>query len=152
MTRPETVHLTLAFLGEVPLALLPEIKKAAGSVAVPAFQIALDRLEFWMRQRLLVARCDCPPQLFDLVEQLRRSLAATGLLSARADYPFKPHVTLLRKMPFIEVTASEGEMPPKALPKIEPQVWNCDRFVLARSHLSPAGSGYEPVVEFPLGG
>lgn len=156
VTRPETVHLTLAFLGEVPLASLPEIKRAAALVAVPAFDITLNRLEFWTRQRLQVARCDCPPQLADLVDQLRRSLAATGLLPARADYPFKPHVTLVRKMPLAGEAsgeaAGESEKPPMALPKIDPPVWNCDRFVLARSRLSPAGSGYELVAAFPLGG
>lgn len=158
VTRAETVHLTLAFLGEVPLASLQAIEEAARSVRVPPFCIALNRLESWPRQRLLVARCDCPPALAELVRQLREALATKALLPAHADLPFKPHVTLVRKLPpavaggqpAAPMSGDGGHWPAPA--EIRPQVWDCERFVLARSRLSPSGSDYAIVAEFPLAG
>ena len=52
-TRRETIHLTLAFLGDVGEAQLPEVLETARAVAAAPFELKLDRLGFWRHNRLI---------------------------------------------------------------------------------------------------
>jgi len=140
-TRPETIHLTLAFLGAVPVSRLAELAGVARAVAAPPFVLELDRLAFWPHQKLLWAGCRAtPPALAQLVGGLHGALAAAGF--AVAAYPdFVPHVSLLRRIP-------HGV--PDALPVLAKADWACDSFVLAASHRSAAGADYRVLAEFPM--
>lgn len=164
LTRPETVHLTLAFLGEVEFSLLADIEAAACSLKVPPFRLEFDRLEPWSRQRLIVARCDCPQPLGDLVDSLRAALAARGLAVAHPEYAFKPHVTLIRGMQPVNRMVPGGMANEEALPDASHpagaglvtlanhQIWDCSRFVLVRSLRLVSGSAYQTIADFPLAG
>lgn len=145
-TRRETIHLTLAFIGDVPEAQLPLLASIAGQVQAPSFDLTLDRLGFWQHNHLLWAGCnESPPALLPLVEDLTAALRQGGIALANGKHGFTPHVTLLRKVPAHAVNADD-----RPLPQIEALHWRCDNFVLVRSRQSLTGSSYEPLARFPL--
>ncbi|CDM22825.1 2'-5' RNA ligase [Castellaniella defragrans 65Phen] len=135
--RPETLHLTLAFLGTVPLdriadltALLEEARPIGGT-------LRLDRYGRFHGPKIVWAGPSAtPPWLDALHGWLWRALARRGF--ARPDEPFRPHVSLLRR-------AEPGEL--DTLPAPAPLDWTPRRCVLAASAPSPAGSFYEILAE-----
>ncbi|MGC2520161.1 MAG: RNA 2',3'-cyclic phosphodiesterase [Burkholderiales bacterium] len=129
--RPENVHITLAFLGNVDDARVAEVERAADAVAPRAFSLILDQPGYWKRNRIAWAGASVvPPELEALVADLRAALA-----NARVAFDpkaFVSHVTLLRD-------ASE----PRAMPALPPIEWKPDSFALVRSEALPRGSRYE---------
>ena len=143
----ETLHLTLAFVGEVGRYCLPALLAAAGEVAqaTAGGSIVLDRLHYHPAGKMLWATSEhCSPPLGALADGLRRSLLARGYtLEPR---PFVAHVTLLRRL-LLRPLASDLD----AL-KNAPIHWRYRDFVLLRSRPSPCGSVYEPLGSWSLGG
>lgn len=94
----ETLHVTLAFLGQVPVERLPELEAIAAAMRADAFDLHLDRLGYWSHNHVLWAGCLEPPTpLMALAEGLQTRLREAGF--ALEDRTFAPHVTLLRKAP-----------------------------------------------------
>ncbi|OHC60376.1 MAG: 2'-5' RNA ligase [Rhodocyclales bacterium GWA2_65_19] len=145
-TRRDTIHLTLAFLGNVPEARLPELSKAVASLRAAPFAINVNHLGFWAHNHLLWAGCKAPSAPLDVLSsQLRRALARAGFRVGGEGRDFVPHVTLVRRVP--EATAPSDSNP---LPSIAPLIWRSERFVLVRSMLSALGSSYRIIDEFQL--
>ena len=139
-TRFETIHLTLAFLGDVAVEHLPELQRVAGEIDARAFELTLDRFGIWQHNRLFWAGCVSPPALLDLAGALSKRLLAAGFAVADGKRPFAPHVTLVRKLARFDV----------ALPATNALAFYCGSFVLVQSRLSSKGSGYEVLASFPL--
>lgn len=138
--RRDTLHLTLAFIGDVPEARLPGLVDALGAVAGEAFLLHLDQLGYWRHNRIVWAGCTERPAALDrLVADLRGSLAALGLPADAT--PFVPHVSLLRKAS--QATAS---------PALGPIEWPVAGFVLMESCRSEAGAHYRRLAGWRLGG
>jgi len=150
-TRQDTIHLTLAFLGDIPEAQLPTLCDVARRVVFRPFELSLDQVGFWPRQRLLWAGCHASlPTLGDLVADLREALVEAGFSAQDHERTFIPHVTLVRKIP----ARSAGDIAHR-LPPIAPLRWPCREFVLVRSQLAVTGSRYQAIAGFPalaLGG
>ena len=145
-TRCNTIHLTLAFLGEVPESRLAELCALADSVQGPSFTMVLDRLGYWRHNRLLWAGSQAPvAPLGELVSCLRNVLANAGFKVDAERQGFVPHVTLVRKVP-----ANAGLLENHQFPSFESLAWRADRFVLVRSRLSSSGSEYLILREFSL--
>ena len=129
-TRPEAVHLTLAFLGDTDAARLEALLAAAASVPLRPFILTLDQAGFWTHNKIAwVGATRSPPELDDLVTALRRTLAENA-------FPFDPkpfvaHITLVRK-----------GRPGFQLPAFAPLQWPVREFVLVRSVPTAAGSDY----------
>ncbi|HNH34889.1 MAG TPA: RNA 2',3'-cyclic phosphodiesterase [Rhodocyclaceae bacterium] len=141
MTR-ETIHLTLAFVGEVDDDRLADLLRAAGvAAAAPGlrgFDLVLDRLGWWRHNRILWAGCGQPdPALPALAGALARALGDAGFPVERR--PFAAHLTLLRNSRCAAVPA----MP-------EGVRWPVREFVLVRSRLSEKGAHYEILDRWPL--
>lgn len=140
--RPETLHLTLAFLGDVPEARLASLVAAPPPAFVPAFPLCLDRVGVWPHNGIGWAAPSAPPP--PLLE-LHRSLA--GWLQERGfepeAQPFRPHVTLVRH----GTGSREGAA-------IAPVAWIARSFVLVRSFRGPTGAAYRTLsrVDLPAGG
>jgi 2'-5' RNA ligase len=141
-TRRETIHLTLAFLGDVAVERLPKLQRVAGEVHAAAFELTLDRFGVWQHNRLFWGGCATPPALLELTGTLSKRLLAADFSVADGKRPFTPHVTLVRKLVRFDV----------ALRVAEALSWPCREFVLVRSRLSAAGSDYEVLARFPLAG
>jgi len=145
-TRQETIHLTLAFLGEVAEERLPQLLRCAAELRLPSFALAIDTLACWERQHLLWAGCSrISEPLLLLVEALRAALAKAGFAADAGRSGFTPHLSLVRRLP--ETGMPSGE---QLQPLISPQHWSCQRFVLVRSRLSSVGPDYQTIAEFPL--
>lgn len=135
--RADTLHLTLAFLGNTPTeardALLPHID----TIRAGAFELALDRPGAWPHNRIGWLGCSEPPAaLTDLAEQLRGALRESR--TAFDARPFVPHVTLLRNTPG------------GAAPACTPVRWRVDSFVLVASRTEADGARYEVIQRWPL--
>ena len=142
-TRQETIHLTLAFLGEVPEDQLSRVIQSAMRVRAKPFELDIDRLGFWHQNHLLWAGSTSPcARLNTLANDLQNALTETGFAMDSWKRGFNPHISLTRKIP----EASS----PLELPAIEPIRWLCSSFALVRSRLTDAGSLYETVSDFPL--
>ncbi len=128
--RPETLHQTLAFLGDCPSGRLAELEAAAGRASPRRFELVLDRPGLWNHNRIAWAGASAvPPELAALVAELRAALADARFAFDRK--PFVPHLTLVRKA-----------RPGRALPEPAPIRWPIDGFVLVRSVPRPEGSEY----------
>jgi 2'-5' RNA ligase len=140
--RRETIHLTLAFLGEVADERLPVVVAAARRVKAEPFELLVDRLGIWRRQRLIWAGCPAAPSLRTLALDLRERLRAVDVVCDELPR-FLPHLTLVRK------AGDAGS--PVELPAIRPLPWPCRSFSLVRSRLTQAGPDYFIVAEFFCG-
>ena len=140
MMRRETLHLTLAFLGNVAVDQIEVLCATAAGVRAEAFLLTLDHFGSRRRQGLVWATCAAaPPPLLALVQALRRGLSAVGFpLETGA---FVPHVTLLRKAVNSELIA---------LPPLPPLTWPVADFVLVQSQLGNAGASYRIIARWPL--
>jgi 2'-5' RNA ligase len=134
----EKIHLTLVFLGEVAR----EREEAIASVARAAaasepFALMLDRVGSFRRARVGWAGASVePPALHHLQLRLEAGLRAAGF--ALEERPFRPHVTLARKI-----------AQPLPMAAIEPIELACDAFALV---VSETGTGrYTPVESWRLG-
>jgi 2'-5' RNA ligase len=130
-TRPENLHVTLAFLGGVEEARVAEVERAAGEVAPKTVSLVLDQPGYWKQNRIAWAGASVvPPELEALVSELRGALAKSRIrFDAKS---FVSHVTLLRD-------ARE----PKGIPALDPILWKVDGFALVQSVTLPRGSRYE---------
>jgi 2'-5' RNA ligase len=134
---PETLHITLAFLGAVPAQRLPLLCDIAQAIQAEPFELTLDQAGCWGHNRVgwLGAQC-VPTALADLAGRLAGALSGAGFaLDARA---FTPHVTLLRRA---QCTAP---------PAIVPIVWPVTAFALVASVTEANGARYRILAEWPL--
>ena len=130
-TRPENLHVTLAFLGGVEDARVAEIERAADTAGLRACTLILDRAGYWKHNRIAWAGASLvPPELAALVSELRGALAKSRI--AFDAKPFASHVTLLR-----------GAREPRAMPALAPVEWRLAGFALVQSVTLPRGSRYE---------
>jgi 2'-5' RNA ligase len=136
--RPEHYHLTLAFLGPVPLAQIEPLQQLAAALPFAPFELALPRLEFWPRPQVLcLASTETPPALAQLVTAINGVAAQLGLPVERR--PFRPHLTLARKV----------HCAPPATP-VPPLAWPVREYCLVESRLSKAGPNYRVLRRFGL--
>jgi 2'-5' RNA ligase len=138
LTRMETVHLTLVFLGEVGSERIGDLLELAGEVSVPAFSIGFIRFGWWPHNRIVwAAPGDTPVELIRLVDVLRGKLLGAGF---RFDTkPFVPHITLLRK-----ADCKKNSLPAGTIE------WRAEDFVLIRSVPGESGSAYEVLGRWQL--
>ena len=127
--RADTLHLTLAFLGNTSAtardALLPHID----AIHAEAFDLRLDRVGHWPQNRVGWLGCSEPPvQLTELAKRLRVVLRASCVSFDAGT--FVPHVTLLRNSPG------------GAAPAFDPIEWHAGDFALIASVPGEQGPHY----------
>ncbi|MBU1692245.1 MAG: RNA 2',3'-cyclic phosphodiesterase [Gammaproteobacteria bacterium] len=138
LTRMETIHLTLVFLGEVGPELIGDLLELAGEIRVPAFSACFTRIGWWPRNRIVwAAPGETPVELMQLVDALRDKLLGAGFYFD--PQPFVPHITLLRK--------ADCRKSPLPVEEIE---WRAEDFILVRSVPGERGSSYEMVGRWKL--
>lgn len=138
-TRRETIHITLVFLGDVPIERIDALRALAGRVAAPQFKLVLTKLGWWKHNRVAWAAPDATPDaMAELVRGLETELTGkTFQLDAR---PYLPHATLVRKATCHENMALDVSIS-----------WEVGDFVLVRSVTDAGGAAYEVIGRWPLG-
>ena len=135
------LHVTLAFLGSVAQARVPELKKIAATRAAgfgaSSVSLRFAHLVHWPRLELLCAvTADEPPSPALLATALKDATAAAGF--APDLKPFRAHVTVARKVLRFEATV------------LAPIEWRFERFALIDSRTERGGPIYSVVEFFPL--
>lgn len=133
LVPPERLHLTLHFLGNVPVGELPALT-AGLRIPFEPFELHFGHAEVWAGGTAVLRPEHTPPALLGLHGRLAAALAASGRPVESRRY--KAHVTLARR--------AIGARPPTAQPKF---TWRADAgFVLVRS--LPGRAGYEALERF----
>jgi len=136
--REESIHLTLAFVGDVDEARLTELLKPPAELTVDRFTLTLDRWGCWPRNGIAwVAPSRTPAQLHELAAGMAAWLRGVGFEMEIRRYD--PHVTLVRKAKCVPL--------PDSMPQIQ---WDVADFILVRSKLAPDGARFETVGRWPL--
>ena len=126
-TRPERLHLTLHFLGNVPAERVPELRSAL-AMKWTGCELALDCACVWAGGIAVLEATQLPAELAQLHAALAERLRAMEI--PVEERPYRPHVTLARK--------AQGAVPPA----FTPLRWTAGpRYALVRS--VGGGGGYE---------
>jgi len=91
----ENLHLTLAFLGNLRLAQIHDLRRSLNTVRASAPQIDLNHLGFWPRSKVLFVAPETVSETLDeLLLALRSPLQCVGRQHCLDE--FRAHVTLFR--------------------------------------------------------
>jgi 2'-5' RNA ligase len=153
--RPESIHLTLKFLGETPVEKMPVLQAAVMDAVkgTGVHELALGKLGTFGGSRPRVVWVDLTGDLDSVSDlQERTEIALNPLGFEREARGWSPHVTVarVRQESVREVDGVIGpaiaavSAPAGAIPVKE--------VLLMRSTLRPSGAVYERVAAFPLGG
>jgi 2'-5' RNA ligase len=152
--RPEGVHITVKFLGEVQERSLPAVKMALNEAVTrnQPFNLEFSNLGmFGGREGLRIMWVGIAGdvlRLEALVRDVNTALAVVGFEPEKR--PFRPHLTLgrvrdeipTRQRAEIEVAVGKLDIPPCS--------WRTSQVSLMRSRLLPGGARYDIMGTFPL--
>jgi 2'-5' RNA ligase len=145
--RPEALHVTLRFLGNVAASRVEAIARAVGAevARIAPFELALGTPKLFpspRRPRVVALELEPEAPLAELAAAVERGVVAAGFeAEARR---FRAHLTLGR---------IRGDRAPALGAASAPAArFRVGEAVLFRSDLSPSGSRYTPLERMPLGG
>jgi RNA 2',3'-cyclic 3'-phosphodiesterase len=148
-TRPEGIHLTLKFLGEVAEERVKAVSDALADLgAFEKFPVEVRGFGFFpnaRRPRVFWAGIESPPALGELAGRVEAAMEELGF--AREQRDFHPHLTLARfkePRPQPELAACVEVQSGMGLGRFE-----AAEFFLYESKLSPHGAVYRKVARFP---
>jgi 2'-5' RNA ligase len=153
-TRPENLHLTLRFLGNIPAAAVDDIAgqlrtACAGTPVLTARVAGFGCFPTSDRARVLwLGVCEPTGRLAELHARITTMLADHGQVEERAR--FHPHLTLGRVKelrPRERLALAEGI---RACRVDDLGDWRMERVALMRSELSPDGPRYTELTSIPL--
>lgn len=149
--RPEGMHLTLKFIGEVKEEMRPRIEKALRQVAsAEPVRLNFRGLGFFpnpRRPRVLWVGVEASENLAPLAVEIEAALEPLGIRPEKRD--FKPHLTLGRFKGSKGLSRLQEKI--RSLPATEFGQQEARAFFLYQSRLSPQGAQYTRLAEFPLG-
>jgi 2'-5' RNA ligase len=143
LLEPETLHVTLCFLGEQPAAAIDAIAQAvAGAWTNPVGELSLGAPLWLPERRPRALAVELHDDADGALERLRDALA--GSLATACDFQaerrrFRPHVTVARMRP--GDAPRERGLPPTPQRRFEPVA-----LALYRSWLGPTEASYEALV------
>jgi 2'-5' RNA ligase len=150
--KPEKLHITLKFLGDIEPARVEELSRAAARAVsnIQPFDLSIDEPGAFpphgQPRVLWLGIVDASGRLAFMHDALETKCAAAGF--ARESRPFKPHLTLAR------LRSPQGARELAAAHRathFEPQRFKVSELVVMRSELSPGGSRYTPLSRHRLG-
>jgi 2'-5' RNA ligase len=136
--RPQNLHVTLHFVGQVTEPSKDCIHAAAQSVNAQTFQLNLDCFGHFPKAKIFwMGPQNVPAQLVHLHQKLGDAIADCGFKSETR--PFSPHVTLMRKCSKPGIAQSDFSLP-----------WRVEEFVLVESITCKEGVNYQVIEKYPL--
>lgn len=151
-TRPEGLHLTLRFLGEIPADQVSALAAALRGVGpFERFSVEVKGLGFFpdaRHPRVLWSGMEAPPALRELAARVDAALAKLDFTPE--DRPFRPHLTLAR----FRVQRPEPALD-TALEKLSSTSLGCfevTEYFLFESRLRQGGAEYKKLSSFTASG
>ena len=145
-TKPENLHLTLRFLGNVDQGKLDGIYTALTPLTSAPFTLQADGFGAFPNtarpHSIWLALAEGGDHSVSLAERIAEALLPLGFDRPR---PIRPHLTLGRVKQSNDDWPSVLSNTPAAFPSI-----TVTRFTLWQSDLTPDGPIYTPLKEFPL--
>ncbi|HEY4606083.1 MAG TPA: RNA 2',3'-cyclic phosphodiesterase [Acidimicrobiia bacterium] len=144
---PENWHITLRYLGRVEEVVYDRFLHAIDGAYVGApFRVGLGGLGAFPRPKkatvVWIAVSKGSERLGELAAISEEAAQTAGL--AAEERPFRPHLTLSRVRPPVDVTALTSGPPPLAVD------WRCTSITVCRSVPGPGGVSYQPLDSFRL--
>jgi|SRR5438552_974286 len=162
--RPESLHITLKFIGEQPPERVEAITERLRRVEGSAFEIHAGGYGFFptaKAPRVFWIGIHAGPQLTELAEKIDVATAELGI--PREDRPFSPHLTLARAgagRSSGSPKRRKGDGPNAKFAMLEKRLavmgdldfgkMTAREFILYQSQLSPKGSKYTKLQRFPM--
>ena len=160
--RPESLHVTLKFIGEKPNETVEEIKRVLSGIRAESIEISFRGYGFFptaKAARVFWIGIESGPQLSALAKAVDEATSALGI--PKEDHPFAPHLTLARGGGRSGAPRwRKGDTPNKhfqqlqeklaALPTPEFGTMTAHEFFLYQSQLSQGGSRYTKIASFAL--
>jgi 2'-5' RNA ligase len=149
-TPPDNLHITTKFIGEWPDDRADEIREALAAIpATGAIPIAIRGFGWFPNPhspRALFAGVDAPETLQQLHAAADVRLASLGVKPESR--PYHPHLTLARIKKFGGLAPLRQAI--AGLPSADFGTFSATKHLLFRSKLTPSGSQYSVIAEFPL--
>jgi len=160
--RPESLHVTLKFIGEKPEPEAERIKQALQTVVADGFEMKFCGYGFFpgaRAARVFWVGIEAGDRLTSLAATVDKTLGQLDIL--KEEHAFSPHLTLARRgggsgsphrQKGDQPNRSFGKLQEKlaALPAPEFGTMTARAFFLYQSKLSPKGSTYTKLAGFPL--
>lgn len=138
LIRPENLHITLHFIGNVSEEKLTCLDEAARTVSVEPFELQIDRYGHFYKAKIFWMGChQIPPVLYQLHQQLGESLSDCDYQIEKR--PYAPHVSMMRKL------TKPGE-----LTNFTSIDWQVNDFVLVESITRSEGVEYKVIRKYPF--
>jgi len=129
---PENLHITLIFLGEQPVGIVPELSRILESVSCRAIRLKLDKTGYFSHRRICWAGMkQIPGNLIQLHKELVCTLSEKAVSFDRHNR-FFPHITLARHSSRIRIA------------DMQPVIWDASHLVLMKSHFMQNKKGSHP--------
>lgn len=138
LVNPLNLHITLHFLGNIPVGKIDCFIRQAQSVKADCFQLSINQCGFFKKPKICwLGPAETPAALNLLHKQLGKQIQHCGFQPEHR--PYRPHVTMVRKI--------KQAIKPELNDVIH---WQVNRFVLVES-ISWSGSvEYRIKSSFPL--
>jgi len=160
--RPESMHVTLKFIGEKALESVEEIKRAVSVVKGESFEISFRGYGFFptaKAPRVFWVGIDAGPQLSKLATAVDLATATLGI--PKEEHPHSPHLTLARdggrsgapgwrKEDRLNRSFQKLQEKLAALPTPEFGTMTAREFFLYQSQLMRGGARYTKIERFGL--
>jgi RNA 2',3'-cyclic 3'-phosphodiesterase len=160
--KPESLHVTLKFIGEQPEATVQNIKQELASIAVANSQIHFRGYGFFptaKAPRVFWIGMDSGPQLAELAAMVDNKMVSLGI--PKDDRAFSPHLTLARAGGGSGSPRwRKGDKPNRVFQQLQERLavlhapefgtMTPREFFLYQSQLSPKGSKYTKLARFEL--
>jgi 2'-5' RNA ligase len=160
--RPESLHITLKFIGEKPMEIVEEIKHLLSTIRAEYFEVRFRGYGVFptaKAARVFWVGIESGPQLPSLAKAVDEATLALGI--PKEDHPFAPHLTLARgggrsgsprwrkgDTPNTNFQVLQEKL--AALPTPDFGTMAAREFFLYQSQLSQGGSRYTKIARFAL--
>ncbi|MDH5473542.1 MAG: RNA 2',3'-cyclic phosphodiesterase [Gammaproteobacteria bacterium] len=136
LMRPENIHITLHFIGNVLEEKLDCLDQAAQTVTVDPFELSLDCYGYFYKARVFWMGCQVTP------DPLKKLYTKLGNVLSPCDYdvnrrPYAAHLTLMRKL-----------NKPGEFGNFAPIHWRVNNFVLVESIAVEHGVEYQVIKRY----
>lgn len=152
-SRPEQLHLTLRFFGNIPTSLTSEVSKAirSSTEGIPPFKCSLQELGYFPSSKAIRVIWAGIEEKFGMLQKLYMRLVENTAQFGNAPdkRTFQPHLTIAR----IKSRNSPRQMLVKAIEAVQipPSIdWTVSQICLVQSELTSGGSRYSTLESFPL--